>query len=60
MPSICFGVLFLAHDDAAARTAQTFVRGGGDKLRVRDRARMLAAGDQTGNVRHVDKQKRAD
>ena len=58
--SICFGEFFLAHDDAAARPAQTFVRGGGDEMRVRNRARMLAARDQPGDVRHVDEKKRAD
>ena len=46
----------LAHDDAAARSAQTLVRGGGDELRVRNRAGMLAAGDEPGDVRHVDEQ----
>ena len=39
---------------------KTFVRGGGDELRVRNRAGMLAAGDQAGDVRHVDEKKRAD
>ena len=52
--------LLLAHDDAAARTAQTFVRRGGDEVRVRNRARMLAAGDEPGDVRHVDEKNRAD
>ncbi len=54
------GESFLAHDDAAARPAQTFVRGGGDKLRVRNGAGMLATGDEPGDVRHVDEEKRAD
>ena len=36
------------------------MRRGGYELRVRNRARMLAACNQTGDVRHVDKKKRAD
>ena len=60
MASICFREFFLAHDDAATRTAQTFVRRGGDKLRVRNRAGMLAAGNEPGDVRHVDEKNRAD
>src|SRR5438874_2579972 len=53
------GELFFAHDDAAARSAQTFVCGGGDKLRMRNWAGMLTAGHKPGDVRHVDKQNRA-
>ena len=58
--SICLREFFLAHDDAAARAAQTFVRRGGDKMRVRNRAGMLAACNETGDVRHVDEKNRAD
>ena len=36
------------------------MRGGGDIMRVRDRTWMLAAGNEPGDVRHVDEQKRAD
>src|SRR5207248_9885577 len=53
-----FREFFLAENDSAARAAQTFVGGGGDELRVRNRSWMLAAGDQTRNVRHVDEEER--
>src|SRR5215469_404712 len=49
-----------AHNDAATRPAQTLVRGGGDKVRVRDRTGMLPACYETGDVRHVDEQYRAN
>jgi hypothetical protein len=52
--------LALADDDAAARTAQGLVRGRGDHVRMRHRVRIHAGGDQTGDVRHVDEQIRAD
>src|SRR6266581_3810735 len=54
-----FGEFFFAHDDAAARSAQTFVCRGGDKLRMRNWAGMLTAGHKPGDVRHVDEQNRA-
>ena len=38
---------------SGARSAQSFVRGGGDDVRVRHRRRMHASGDQSGEVRHV-------
>src|SRR5439155_6146125 len=50
------GELFLAHDNAAARSAQTFMRRGGDKLCVWNRTEMLSTGHQTSDVRHIDKQ----
>ena len=55
-----FGEFCLAHDDAAARAAQAFVRGGGDEVGVRDGAGMLAAGDEAGDVGHVDEEERVD
>ena len=54
------GKFLFAHDDAAARAAQTFVRRGGYKLRVRNRTRMLTSRNKSGDVRHVDEQDRAD
>src|SRR5205823_10769442 len=51
---------FFAHHDAATWTAQTFVSRGGYELCVRNRARMLPSCDQTGYMRHVDKENRAD
>ncbi len=47
-------------DHAAARAAQRLVRGGGDDVRVRQRARVHLAGDQPGEMRHVDHQIGAD
>src|SRR3977135_70623 len=55
-----FGEFLFAHDDAATRPTQTLVRGGGDKLRVRDRTGMLTACYKTCDVRHVDEQNCAD
>jgi hypothetical protein len=55
-----FSEFFLAQHDAAARPAQTFVRRGRDKLRMRNRARVLTSGHQPGDMRHVDKQNRAN
>src|SRR5678815_2490771 len=54
------GEFLFAHNDAAPRPAQTLMCGGGDKMRVWDRTWMLAAYNQTSDVRHVDEQKRAD
>ena len=54
------GEFFLAHHDAAARTAQAFVRSRGDELRMRNWTGMLAGRHQSGNVRHVDEKNRAD
>ena len=51
--------LFVVRQDhAAARAAQRLVRGGGDDMGVRQRARMDAAGDQAGEMRHVDHEDR--
>ena len=53
-------VLLLAEDQAAARAAKRFVRGGGNEVGVRHGARMHARGDEAGDVRHVDEEQRAD
>ena len=53
-------LLVIAQDHAAARAAQRLVRGGGHDMRMRQRRRMRAAGDEAGNVRHVDHQIGAD
>ena len=50
------GVFLLAEDQAAARSAQRLVRGGGDKVGVFDGAGMQAGGDQPGDVRDVGQQ----
>jgi hypothetical protein len=55
-----FGKLFLAKHNPAARSAQTFVRRRRDEVCVRHRAWMFAARNQTGDVRHVDEEQRAD
>ena len=53
-------VLGLAHDHAAARAAQHLVRGEGDDVGVRHRARDRLAGDEADEVRGVDHEDRAD
>ena len=53
-------VLLVGEDHGAARAAQGLVRGRGDDVRVRERRGMRAAGDQPGEVRHVDHQVGAD
>src|SRR5262249_41113464 len=53
------GEFFFAHDDAAARTAQTFVRRCSDEMRVWNWAGMLTSSNESGNVRHVNEQNRA-
>ena len=50
----------VAKDHAAARAAQCLVRRCRDNMRVLDRAGMRPAGDQTGEMCHVDHQIRAD
>ena len=45
-----------AHNHAAARTAQGFVGGGGDKVGKRHGVGVFAACNQAGIVRHIDKQ----
>ena len=52
--------LVIGQDRAAARAAQRLVRRGGDDMRMRKRARMRAAGDKAGEMRHVDHQIGAD
>ena len=54
------GQVLAAEDHAAARPAQRLVGGGGDEVRVRERARVQARGHEAGDVRHVDEQQRAD
>ena len=57
------GELLLGQHHPAARSAQGLVRGGGDHVRVGHRVLVAGehlAGDQTGEVRHVDHQHRAD
>src|SRR5437868_4803963 len=50
----CSGVLLLAENEAAARTAQSLVRGARHGIRVWNRRRVVTRGNQTGEVRHVD------
>ena len=52
--------LLLAEDHPAARPAERLVDRGGDHVGVRDGARVLAGGDEPGEVRHVDHQLGAD
>ena len=52
--------LIVRQNDAAARTAQRLVRGGGDDIRVGNRTLVQTGSHQTGNVRHVNEQVRAD
>ena len=54
------GVLLLAEDHAAARAAERLVDRRRDDVRVRHRARVQPAGDEAGEVRHVDEQVGAD
>ena len=54
------GELLLAQDHAGARPAQSFVGGGGDDVGVRHGRGMHAAGDEAGEVRHVDQVEGAD
>ena len=54
------GEILAADDEAGARSAQGFVRGGGGDVRVRHRRRMDAAGDQAGDVGHVEDVVRAN
>ena len=53
-------LLVVGEDQAAARAAQRLVRGRGDDMGVRERARMRAAGHEAGEMRHVDHQVGAD
>ncbi len=53
------GQVLRADDQAGARAAQSLVRGGGGDVRMRHGRRMHAAGDQAGDVRHVEDVNRA-
>ena len=53
-------ILVIGEDHAAARAAQGLVRGRRCDMGVRERARIDAAGDEAGDMRHVDHQERAD
>ncbi|ENN85865.1 hypothetical protein RHSP_17832 [Rhizobium freirei PRF 81] len=53
-------ILFIGEDHAAARAAQRLVRGGGGNVAMRERRRMLATGNEAGDVGHVDHQIGAD
>ncbi len=53
-------ILVVAEDHAAARAAQRLMRCGGDDMRMRQRARMDAAGDEPGEMRHIDHEIGAD
>src|SRR5438128_5882072 len=55
-----FGEAFFAKNDSAAWSTQTFVRRCRNELGIRNWAGMLSAGDETCDVRHVDKQNRFD
>ena len=47
----CLGVFLFAKDEPAARSAQGFVRGSGDEVGDGNGRRMLACGDESGDVR---------
>ena len=53
-------VLLLRQNDAGARSAQSLVRGGSDDIGVLAGIRMQTRGHQSGEMRHVDQQNRAD
>ena len=53
------GQILVADDQSGARTAQSFVRGGGRDLRMGNGRRMHAARDESGNMRHVEDINRA-
>src|SRR6202171_1899722 len=59
-PVELLGVSGAAEHYARTRTTQRFVRGRGDKVGVRHRARMHACGDQSGDVRHIHEKQRVD
>ena len=52
--------LVIGQDHAAARAAQRFVGGGGGHMRMRHRRWVHTAGNQAGNMGHVDHQPGAD
>ena len=53
-------LLVVRQDHAAARAAQRLVRRGGHHMRVREWRGMRAAGNEPGEMRHVDEQVGAD
>ena len=53
-------LLVVREDNAAARAAQGLVGGGGDDVRIRNRALVQTGRDQTCDVRHIDEQVSAD
>ena len=55
-----FFMLGFHENDAAARTAQTFVRGGGDHVGMRHRVGIHTRCDQTCVMRHVHQKNSAD
>src|SRR6476620_6280798 len=48
-----FREFFAAHDQTTARSAQSFVCGRGDKISIRERARMYSGGNQACDMRDV-------
>src|SRR5262245_54147067 len=48
--------LVVGESEARARPAQRLVRGRGDDVGVRKRTRMYPAGDEAGEMRHVDEE----
>ncbi len=54
------GIGFLAENHAAARAAQGFMRGGGDKVGVGRGVGMKARGDEARKVGHIHHEQRAD
>ena len=50
--------LVVGENEAAARAAQGFVRGGGHDVGIRHRRRMRARSNQAGDVGHIDHEKR--
>ena len=52
--------ILAAEDQSGARPAQRFVRGGGGDMRVGHRRGMRPAGDEAGDVRHIEDVHRAD
>ena len=55
-----FGVLFFAHDDAAARPAKRFMRGCGDEIGVRHGRRMQSRRHESRDMGDIHHQIRAD
>ena len=53
-------VLIVREDEAAARTTKGLMAGGRDDVRIRNRGRMRARGNQAGDMGHVDHKVCAD